>query len=256
MTLNRRRFYSLVRLMHERYRFVWQIFANRGVNVMLRLCMRVLFFSSALVIGIPVQADMIRFEAILTHDQEVINPPIPDEGSSGKAVFFLNDARTRLTYDITLVGLDLGFVKTDAPNKGLTTAPGAVGDTADPNDDVLRGHIHRAIAGLNGGIVFGFIDNATALLNDQNDLTVDKASLRIMGAWDLTEGNPTGISVNPPVQSIARHGAKQSSQRWVVHQLPHERSRRRRDPRPDPARTGAHDARPDGTGTAWPGGLA
>ena len=144
---------------------------------------------------------MIRFEAILTHDQEVINPPIPDEGSSGKAVFFLNDARTRLTYDITLVGLDLGFVKTDAPNKGLTTAPGAVGDTADPNDDVLRGHIHRAIAGLNGGIVFGFIDNATALLNDQNDLTVDKASLRIMGAWDLTEGNPTGISVNPPVQS-------------------------------------------------------
>ena len=163
----------------------------------MRLCKKILLFSSILVIGIPVQAEIIRFEAHLTHDQEVINPPIPDEGSSGFAVFFLNDAQTRLTYDITLTGLDLGLVKTDAPNKGLT--PVGTGDTADPNDDVLRGHIHRAIVGLNGGIVFGFIDGSATLLNDQNDLTVDKATLHITGAWDLNEGNPNGIS--PGVQS-------------------------------------------------------
>ncbi|HZM43465.1 MAG TPA: CHRD domain-containing protein [Burkholderiales bacterium] len=150
-----------------------------------------------LVLSASAGAEIIRFEARLTHDQEVINPPIPDEGSSGFAVFFLNDAQTRLTYDVTLQGLDLGLVKPDAPNKGLT--PVGVGDTADPNDDVLRGHIHRAIVGLNGGIVFGFIDGSVNLLNDQNDLTVDKATLHITGAWDLNEGNPNGIS--PGVQS-------------------------------------------------------
>jgi hypothetical protein len=67
--------------------------------------------------------------------------------------------------------------------------------TADPNDDVLRGHIHRAAAGVNGGIVFGFIDNmGVALLNDQNDLVVDKANLHITGAWDLNEGNGTTLT--------------------------------------------------------------
>ena len=139
------------------------------------------------------------FRANLTHDQEVISPPIPDEGSRGEAVFVLNDAQTRLTYDIKLQGLDLGRAKTDSPDKGLTVPPAGPASTPDPNDDVTRAHIHRAAAGVNGGIVFGFIDNAVALLNDQNDLVIDKTNLHITGAWDFNEGNPNGIS--PGVQS-------------------------------------------------------
>lgn len=135
------------------------------------------------------QADVI-FQAILTHDQEVIVPPIPNEGSSGIATFVLNDARTRLTYDVLLTGLDLGRVTTSGPNLGNPNLP-APGNTADPNDDALRLHIHRAAAGLNGGIVFGMIDANANLRNDANDLVIDALGLHITGAWDLLEGNTT-----------------------------------------------------------------
>src|SRR5262245_12989526 len=145
-------------------------------------CLGLLFFGS------QVQADII-FQAQLTHDQEVVSPPIPNEGSSGIAIFVLNDAQTRLTYDVHLFGLDLGLVR-KSPN-GLVNSADA-GTTANTTDDVLRGHIHRANAGVNGGIVFGFIDGSVALLNDQNDLSVNKVGLHITGAWDLSEGNPSG----------------------------------------------------------------
>ena len=121
----------------------------------------------------PAGADE-TFTAILTHDQEVANPPIPNEGSSGVGTFVLNTAMTQLTYDVTLTGLDLDGLQTPA----------------NPNDNVTRVHFHRAPAGANGGIVYGIIDASAALRNDiaPNDLVVNAATGRITGKWDLNEG--------------------------------------------------------------------
>src|SRR5205085_9364958 len=106
------------------------------------------------------------FQANLTNDQET--PPTPPEGSSGTALFVLNDARTRLTYDVQLSGLDLRGVSATGPTKGT---PGLVipGDL-NPNDNVTRMHIHRAAFGIAGNIVFGMIDASADLRNDFNDL--------------------------------------------------------------------------------------
>src|SRR3954471_14414537 len=114
------------------------------------------------------------FTATLTHDQEVSNPPIPDEGSSGFATFVLNDAQTQLTYDVQLFGLDLDGNQTPA----------------NANDNVTRAHFHRAPTGVNGGIVYGIIDATTALQNDvnPNDRVISPLTGRIQGKWDLTEG--------------------------------------------------------------------
>jgi hypothetical protein len=114
------------------------------------------------------------FTANLTNDQEVSNPPIPNEGSSGTAVFVLNDAMTRLTYDVQLNGLDLDGNQTPA----------------NPNDNVTRAHFHRAPTGTNGGIVYGIIDASPTLRNDSNpnDLVVNPVTSHFSGAWDLPEG--------------------------------------------------------------------
>jgi serralysin len=117
------------------------------------------------------------FQAIITHDQEVSNPPIPNEGSSGIGIFELNDAMTALSYDVTLIGLDLDGNQT----------PGNV------NDDVTRTHFHVAPAGSNGGIVFGQIDASPTLRNDLDDLVVNPATGRITGVWDNAEGNGTTL---------------------------------------------------------------
>lgn len=119
-----------------------------------------------------------RFKATLTHDQEVANPPIPNEGSSGIGTFELNDAMTALSYDVILTGLDLDGNQT----------PG------DANDNVTRTHIHAAPAGSNGGIVFGQIDSNAALRNDLDDLVVNPATGRITGVWDNAEGNNTTLA--------------------------------------------------------------
>lgn len=114
------------------------------------------------------------FNAKLTHDQEVSNPPIPDEGSSGFATFVLNAAETQLSYSVQLTGLDLD---------GLQT-PG------NPNDNVTRVHFHRAPVGSNGAIVFGIIDGAASFRDDDNpnDLVVNPALGTFSGIWNLTEG--------------------------------------------------------------------
>lgn len=90
-------------------------------------------------------AHAIAFKATLTSGAEV--PPILDEGSGGIGTFVLNDAQTRLTYDVLLFGLDLD---------GLQTPSNAF-------DSVTRAHFHNAAVGVNGGIVFGIIDTAPAL---------------------------------------------------------------------------------------------
>jgi hypothetical protein len=117
-------------------------------------------------------------QAMLTHDQEVANPPIPDEGSSGTATFILNDAMDALSYDIQLFGLDLDGLQTPA----------------NANDNVTRTHFHAAPAGSNGGIVHGQIDPSASLQNDPDDLIVNAAAGRITGVWDGTEGNGTTLA--------------------------------------------------------------
>ena len=117
---------------------------------------------------------------MITHDQE---PPgtIPDEGSSGVGVFFLNDDNPlspTLSYDVQLFGLDLN---------GLQT-PG------DANDNVTRTHFHTAAFGINGGIVFGQIDGSASLRNDLDDLIVDPVAGTIKGVWDNAEGNGTTLA--------------------------------------------------------------
>jgi hypothetical protein len=123
-------------------------------------------------------AAVTKFYANITHDQEVSNPPVPEQGSSGIGFFELNDAMTALSYDITLFGLDLD---------GLQT-PG------NPNDNVTRTHFHAAIAGQNGGIVHGQIDGNAALRNDLDDLVVNLVTGRITGVWDGIEGNNTTLA--------------------------------------------------------------
>ena len=122
------------------------------------------------------------FQALLTSDQEVPINTVPFQGSSGIAIFVLNDAMTRLTYDVQLTGLDLRGVTNGGPFQAIP------GDT-DVNDNVTRIHIHRNVAGLNGNIVFGMIDALATLRDDLNDLLVDAQNLRVTGAWDLTEGS-------------------------------------------------------------------
>ena len=128
------------------------------------------------------------FTAQLDESNEVSNPPVPEQGSSGTGTFVLNDAMTRLTYDVTLVGLDLG---------GMTAETTDDRTPLDPNDNVTRVHFHRAPTGQNGGIVYGIIDGSPTLRNDNNpnDLVVDIAQSRITGAWDAPEGNGTTLTL-------------------------------------------------------------
>jgi len=120
----------------------------------------------------------IQFMAILENEQEVSNPPIPEQGSGGMGIFILNDAQNALSYDVTLTGLDIDGLQT--PNN--------------PNDNVTRTHIHNAPAGANGGIVFGQIDASPTLQNDPDDLVVNPVTGRITGVWDGTEGNGTTLA--------------------------------------------------------------
>ena len=124
----------------------------------------------------------IMFQANITHDQET--PATPDEGSSGFGTFVLNDAQTRLTYSVHLVGLDLDTLQT----------PG------NANDNVTRAHFHNAPPGVAGGIVFGIIDGSASLRNDNNpnDLVVDPIANTITGAWDANEGNGTTLTAMLP----------------------------------------------------------
>jgi hypothetical protein len=138
------------------------------------------FASVAILVAQPTNAAVTKYRAMITHDQE---PPgtIPDEGSGGTGVFFLNDDNPlspSLSYDIQLFGLDLD---------GLQT-PG------DANDNATRTHFHAAAFGINGGIVFGQIDGNPSLRNDLDDLMVDPVLGTIKGVWDNAEGNGTTLA--------------------------------------------------------------
>jgi hypothetical protein len=115
-----------------------------------------------------------KFRATITSDQEVANPPVPFQGTSGMGVFELNDAMNALSYDITLVGLDIDGLQTPA----------------NANDNAARFHFHAAPAGNNGGIVFGMKDPN----HDLDDLVINPVTGRITGVWDGVEGNGTTLT--------------------------------------------------------------
>jgi hypothetical protein len=114
------------------------------------------------------------FQAVIENEQEVANPPVPEQGTGGVGLFELNDAMTALSYDITLFGLDID---------GLQTPGNA-------NDNANRFHFHAAQAGQNGGIVFGMKDPN----HDVDDLVMNPVTGRITGVWDGAEGNGTTLA--------------------------------------------------------------
>ena len=125
---------------------------------------------------LPLGADAIPFVATLSGDQEV--PPVVTP-ASGTAQLTLNAAQDRLEIHLTIVGLDLDGSQT----------PGNM------DDDVTSAHIHAAPAGLNGGVVFGFIGPN----NDLNaDLVIDPVAGTIFSGWDLNEGNATTLAAQLP----------------------------------------------------------
>jgi CHRD domain len=132
-----------------------------------------LLIVSTLILANSSDAAIRKYVASITHDQEPGG--IPNEGTSGTGVFFLNDdnpASPSLSYDVKLLGLDFTGAQ-----------------TADPNDNITRTHFHGGAFGVNGGIIFGQIDGDPNLRNDLDDLMVDNIAGTIKGVWDNAEGN-------------------------------------------------------------------
>src|SRR5262249_44124821 len=89
------------------------------------------------------------------------------------ALFTLNEAQTSLSYQVFIFGLDLDGTRTPA----------------NPNDNIGGLHIHRAPAGVNGGIVFGMISPDTDLDGPTLEVGSGQAPGVATGDWDLNEGN-------------------------------------------------------------------
>jgi CHRD domain len=120
-------------------------------------------------LALPV--DAATFSTTLSGDQEV--PPV-NSAATGSATLVLNDAQDRLEINIQFTGLDLDGTQ-----------------TPETDDDVTVAHIHRAPAGANGPVVFGFIDPN----NDENDdLVIDPVAGMIFSGWDPNEGNDTTLA--------------------------------------------------------------
>ena len=81
--------------------------------MMNKLVVATLLAAVALIAARPAEA-VTRFRAIIENEQEVANPPVPDQTphSGGMGVFELNDSMTALSYDITLFGLDIDGLQT------------------------------------------------------------------------------------------------------------------------------------------------
>ena len=118
----------------------------------------------------PTASAVTLFVSSLDGGQQV---PPNTSTASGSATLTLNDAQTRLEISIQLNGIDLDG-----------------NQTPDTGDDLTVAHIHRAPAGSNGGVVFGFVGPN----NDLNgDLVIDPVAGTIVSAWDANEGNGTTL---------------------------------------------------------------
>lgn len=122
---------------------------------------------------LPVKAELINFVANLDGGQEV--PPNAST-ASGFATFTLDTTALTLTYEITIIGLDLD---------GLQTPD-------DPNDDVTGLHFHNQAVGVNGPIDFGVL----GLMQDLDDLVVDPVAGTVSGIWEETDPANEALSLN------------------------------------------------------------
>ena len=158
---------------------------------------------AATAISRPASAMINIYKANITHDQVV---GIPDEGSSGLGTFVLNTdvVPPTLSYDITLIGLDLDGLRT----------PG------NADDNVTGAHLHVAPFGASGSIVFGLIDPSASLRNDLDDLLINAASGMIHGVWDGTEGNGGTLTDQLP-SFLTLNAANQTNIYFNVHTTDH-----------------------------------
>jgi hypothetical protein len=135
------------------------------------------------------------FAATINGAQEVPGHPI---AANGTATFLLDDAMTALTYNITIIGLDL-----------------TGSQSADPNDNLIAAHIHAAAPpGATAPVVFGFFG---APFNDNNPTNVVVTPFAtgvggtISGIWDAPEGNNTTLTAQLPniLDAVDGGGASQ-----------------------------------------------
>lgn len=127
----------------------------------------------------------ILFTASLTNNQEVPGPVVVVPASFGTATLQLNDALTALTYTIDIFNIDVTGTQTPATS----------------DDNLRAAHIHRAPAGVNGPVIFGFF-GAPFNDNNPNDVVVTPLANgvggRFTGKWDLPEGNNTTLTAELP----------------------------------------------------------
>jgi hypothetical protein len=127
--------------------------------------------------------------ASLTNAQEV-PPTVPTtstgapRASIGAAMFTLNDAMTALSFNATVLGIDV-----------------TGSQTADPNDNLVAAHIHASptvTPSDTAGVVWGFF-GAPFNDNNPNDMTMTPFQNGVTGGlftgkWDLMEGNGTTLA--------------------------------------------------------------
>jgi Ca2+-binding RTX toxin-like protein len=115
------------------------------------------------------------FGGPITGSQEA---PTVSSPAMGSVTAWLDRAQTKLTFASQVNGLDLG------------------GQTAATADNVLAAHFHRAVAGVSGGVVFGFIGQPA---NERGtDTAVNAAAGTVSGVWNATEGNNTTLTAQLP----------------------------------------------------------
>jgi hypothetical protein len=123
----------------------------------------------------------IFFRSTINAAQEV---PTNASTATGTASYILNDAMTALRYTATINGLD--FTGSQTPATG---------------DDLRAAHLHAAVRGVNGGVIFGFFGNPFND-NNPNDVVVTPFTTgvggTISGKWDAPEGNNTTLTARLP----------------------------------------------------------
>ena len=178
---------------------------------MLRNCTKILLSTGALVIAVPLNAAIIRFEADLTRAQEP--PPgnaLPTLTSLGaprpvsfrKGVFFLNTDNPLapfMTMTIVVNNIDVGRVGGAIPI-GATAAGGGTQTPSDSNDDLVAAHIHvgPGVPGVsNSPVRWGFW--GAPFNNTDNDGVMTPFGIgaggTYTGEWDALEGNGAGINL-------------------------------------------------------------
>ncbi len=147
-----------------------------------------------------------RLSSVLTGAQEV---PPTTSNATGTSQLILNEFGDALSYELNVFGLDFGQILNGTPQ------------TADPNDDVTRIHIHNAPRGQNGRIVFGIVDLITAANNgqDSDDLQITQnadGSVTLRGIWEETDAAATPLSQFVSSIQGAQNGADIPLY-WNVH---------------------------------------